>query len=293
MPSGTGLSHLAKNLPGQFFDVGIAEEHAVLFAAGLATRGIKPVCAIYSTFLQRAYDPIIHDICLQELPVVFTLDRAGLSPNDGPTHHGMFDIAFLRCVPGAVIMQPAHEDELVDMLWTGLEGRGPVFIRYPKGTGTGVDIKDRPQTLEIGKAAVLREGTEVWIWALGPWVSEAEALADRLEEEASISAGVVNARFAKPLDLELLSANAHSSRLIVTMEDHVVAGGFGSAVIEALEDQRTRAPVLRIGWPDRFIAHGSSVGDLRAANGLDAETVYQRVQERLQATKVPFTEKSW
>jgi 1-deoxy-D-xylulose-5-phosphate synthase len=293
MPSGTGLSHLARNLPAQFFDVGIAEEHAVLFAAGLASRGIKPVCAIYSTFLQRAYDPIIHDVCLQNLPVVFTLDRAGLSPNDGPTHHGLFDIAYLRCVPESVVMQPADEDELVDMLWTALQAGRPMFIRYPKGPGMGIDIKDRPEALEVGKAKVLREGDDVWFWALGPWVSESQVLADRLEARDSISAGVVNARFAKPLDLELLASHAASCRLIITMEDHTATGGFGSAVIEALQDLCIQTPVMRIGWPDKFIAHGSSVGELRRANGLDTETLYTRIRLRLQEANARIIGTSW
>ncbi|MFI5337519.1 MAG: 1-deoxy-D-xylulose-5-phosphate synthase, partial [Opitutales bacterium] len=200
MPSGTGLSHLAKELPHQFFDVGIAEEHAVLFAAGLATKGFRPVCAIYSTFLQRAYDMVIHDVCLQNLPVTFCMDRAGLSANDGPTHHGVFDIAYLRCVPNATIMQPKDEDELVDMLHTSLQLPGPGFIRYPRGAGTGVKIKAQPAALPLGQAEILREGSNIIIWALGPMVAEALRVADRLTAEEGLSVGVVNARFVKPLD---------------------------------------------------------------------------------------------
>jgi 1-deoxy-D-xylulose-5-phosphate synthase len=267
-------------LPRQFFDVGIAEEHAVLFAAGLATRGIKPVVAIYSTFLQRAVDPIIHDVCLQKLPVVFCMDRAGLSPNDGPTHHGLFDIAYLRCVPGAVVMQPMDEDELVDMLHTALAHNGPAFIRYPRGQGTGVAMKDAPALLEIGKAEVVRDGHDIMIWALGPWVADALALSDQLAAEDGLSVGVVNARWAKPIDRELLLTNAAAGSLIVTMEDHVLSGGFGSAVIETLHDAGVLAQIERIGWPDSFVEHGSGVEILRAANGLSPDAVAERVRER-------------
>ncbi|HUG09687.1 MAG TPA: 1-deoxy-D-xylulose-5-phosphate synthase [Opitutaceae bacterium] len=280
MPSGTGLNHLASALPRQFFDVGIAEEHAVLFAAGLATRGIKPVVAIYSTFLQRAVDPIIHDVCLQNLPVVFCMDRAGLSPNDGPTHHGLFDIAYLRCVPNAVVMQPKDEDELVDMLHTSIVHNGPAFIRYPRGQGTGVAIKEEPATMPIGKAELVRDGHDMMIWALGPWVADAVVLADRLATEDGLSVGVVNARWAKPIDRDMLLGHAAAVPLIVTMEDHVLSGGFGSAVIEALQDADMQVPVERIGWPDSFVEHGSSIDILRAAYGLSPDAIAERVRER-------------
>lgn len=280
MPSGTGLCHLAEALPKQFFDVGIAEEHAVLFAAGLATKGIRPVVGIYSTFLQRAYDQIIHDVCLQNLPVTFCMDRAGLSANDGPTHHGLFDISYLRCVPHAVVMQPKDEDELVDMLHTAITHQGPAFIRYPRGAGTGVKIKAQPARLPIGQAEVLREGSNIMIWALGPMITDALALADRLESEEGLSVGVVNARFAKPLDRTLLLSQAACMPLIVTMEDHVVTGGFGSAVLETLQEADCHTAVERIGWPDHFIEHGSSVGILRAAYGLSPDEMYQRILTR-------------
>jgi 1-deoxy-D-xylulose-5-phosphate synthase len=280
MPSGTSLSHLADEVPRQFFDVGIAEEHAVLFAAGLATRGLRPVCAIYSTFLQRAYDPIIHDVALQNLPVTFCLDRAGLSHNDGPTHHGLFDLAYLRCVPGAVVMQPKDEDELVDMLHTSLQHPGPAFVRYPRGPGAGVPIKDKPAALPIGHAEVVREGSNIVIWALGPMVREALKLASRLEAEERLSVGVVNARFVKPIDRTLLLSQAATVPLLVTMEDHVLAGGFGSAVLEALQDANCTAAVERIGWPDKFVEHGSTVDILRAAYGLAPEDIYRRVLDR-------------
>jgi 1-deoxy-D-xylulose-5-phosphate synthase len=280
MPSGTGLIHLAKEVPKQFFDVGIAEEHAVLFAAGLATKGFRPVCAIYSTFLQRAYDQVIHDVALQNLPVTFCMDRAGLSPADGPTHHGLFDISYLRCVPGVTLMQPKDEDELVDMLHTSLQLPGPGFIRYPRGAGTGAKIKAQPATLQIGQAEVLREGSNIMIWALGPMIADALALAERLAREEQLSVGVVNPRFIKPLDRTLLLSQAAVVPLIVTMEDHVVTGGFGSAVLEALQDAECPTAVERIGWPDKFVEHGSSNAILRSAYGLAPDDIHRRVLAR-------------
>ena len=280
MPSGTGLSHLADQCPKQFFDVGIAEEHAVLFAAGLATKGIKPVVAIYSTFLQRGYDPIVHDVALQNLPVTFCMDRAGLSPNDGPTHHGLFDLAYLRPVPNATIMQPKDEDELVDMMHTSLHLPGPGFIRYPRGAGVGVKIKDVPTLLPVGQAEVLKQGSNIMIWALGSMVQDALKLAARLEAEEHLSVGVVNARFVKPLDRTNLLSHAACIPLIVTMEDHVLSGGFGSAVLEALQDADCSAAVERIGWPDTFVEHGTSQEILRAAHGLSPEAIYRRVVNR-------------
>jgi 1-deoxy-D-xylulose-5-phosphate synthase len=290
MPSGTGLSQLAREVPAQFFDVGIAEEHAVLFAAGLATKGFRPVCAIYSTFLQRAYDMVIHDVCLQNLPVTFCMDRAGLSPNDGPTHHGLFDIAYLRCVPNAVVMQPKDEDELTDMLHTSLKLPSPTFIRYPRGAGTGVKIKDHPATVQVGQAEVLREGSNIMIWALGPMVEEAKKVADRIAKEEGISVGVVNARFIKPLDRHTLLSHAAVIPLIVTLEDHVVAGGFGSAVLEALQDADCLTPVERIGWPDKFVEHGSSVEILRAAYGLSTDDIVRRIKDRYRRLGTPPVE---
>ena len=280
MPSGTGLSKLAAEVPRQFFDVGIAEEHAVLFAAGMAAKGMRPVCAIYSTFLQRAYDQIIHDVALQNLPVTFCLDRAGLSPNDGPTHHGLFDLSYLRCVPNVTVMQPKDEDELVDMLYTGIELGSPAFIRYPRGPGTGVKVKDKPERLEIGHAEVLRDGSNIMLWAIGPMVRDAIALADRLRDEENLSVGVVNARFIRPLDRTLLLSQATVVPLIVTLEDNVLAGGFGSAVLEALQEAECPAAVERIGWPDRFVEHGSNVEILRAAHGLSPDDMHRRVLDR-------------
>lgn len=285
MPAGTGLSKLEQEAPGQFFDVGIAEEHAVLFAGGMATKGYHPVCAIYSTFLQRAFDPIVHDICLQNLPVTFAMDRAGLSPNDGPTHHGLFDLSYLRCVPNATIMQPRHEDELVDMLHTCLNTPSPTFIRYPRGAAAGVRIKETPQTLKIGQAEVLKEGRDISIWALGPMTEDALQVAARLEAEEGLSVAVVNARFVKPLDRELLLKHAKEVSLVVTMEDHVLPGGFGSAVLETLAEAGHNTSVERIGWPDAFIEHGSSVESLREAHGLSPDAIHGRIRKRIAVEK--------
>jgi len=241
---------------------------------------LRPVCAIYSTFLQRAYDQIIHDVALQNLPVTFCMDRAGLSPNDGPTHHGLFDISFLRCVPNITLMQPKDEDELVDMLHTSLGLGSPAFIRYPRGAATGVTIKDTPKTLAVGHAETVREGSNIIIWAIGPMVREAVALAERLGAEESLSVGVVNARFIRPLDRTLLLSQAAVVPLIVTIEDHVLSGGFGSAVLEALQEADCATAIERIGWPDKFVEHGSSIDVLRAAYGMSAEDMHRRVMDR-------------
>lgn len=286
MPSGTGMDHLRDNLPGQYYDVGIAEEHAVLFAAGMATRGMKPVVAIYSTFLQRAVDPLIHDIGLQDLPVIFGLDRAGLSPNDGPTHHGLFDLGFLRGIPNTIIAQPADEDQLVSLLHSAREWPHPTFIRYPRGTGTGVPIRETPEAITPGSARILREGRDLALWALGPWVQDALEIAEALERDHALRATVVDARFVKPLDRKLLAAQAGRCELIVTLEDHVANGGFGSAVVEALAEQPHPVRTLRIGWPDRFIDHGDSVASLRQANGLSREAILERILHRFRGQEI-------
>ncbi len=284
MPSGTGLSHLQEAAPDQFFDVGIAEEHAVLMAAGMATSGSKPVVAIYSTFLQRAFDPVIHDVCLQNLPVVFGMDRAGLSPNDGPTHHGVFDISYLRPVPNAVVMAPMDEHELEDMLRFCLQHDGPTFIRYPRGSCTGTE---RPpvngDALRLGKSKEMEKGETVRIWALGPMVAEARKVAAIVRESTGVDVGVVNARFAKPLDADRLKEDSAKARLFVTMEDHVISGGFGSAVLEYLSEARVKVPVERFGWPDKFIEHGNGNGDLREAYGLTVEAMAEKVIERIKS----------
>jgi 1-deoxy-D-xylulose-5-phosphate synthase len=282
MPSGTGINILEKELPEQTFDVGIAEEHAVLFAAGMATSGFHPVCAIYSTFLQRAIDPIIHDVALQKLPVLFCMDRAGLSPNDGATHHGLFDISYLRSVPYCVLMAPSNEDELADMIATGLNYDGPAFIRYPRGNAVGKAIKPKPEILPLGKAERLQPLGQIDIWAYGTMLADAEVLAESLRTEG-YTVGLVNARFAKPLDTAALLNSAENSELIVTLEDHVISGGFGSAVLEALQEANSNCPMHRLGWPDEFIEHGSSVSALRAQHGLDPKSLFQSVLKRAQA----------
>lgn len=282
MPSGTGLNILEQALPEQFIDVGIAEEHAVLAAAGMATSGFHPVCAIYSTFLQRAYDQLIHDVALQNLPVMFCMDRAGLSPNDGATHHGLFDLSYLRNIPGAVVMAPSNEDELADMMATGIAYQGPSFVRYPRGEGPGTPIKESPQALELGIAHRLHPEGEIEIWAIGSMVADAELLARQLNDQG-IQAGVINARFVKPLDTQRLLESAHCSSLIVTMEDNIISGGFGTAVMEALQANHCLHAVERIGWPDQFIEHGSSVAALRDTVGLNPQSILDRVLERYRA----------
>jgi 1-deoxy-D-xylulose-5-phosphate synthase len=289
MPSGTGINILEKELPEQTFDVGIAEEHAVLFAAGMATSGFHPVCAIYSTFLQRAIDPIIHDVALQKLPVLFCMDRAGLSPNDGATHHGLFDISYLRSVPHCILMAPSNEDELADMMATGLNYQGPAFVRYPRGNAVGKAIKPKPEILPLGKAERLQTLGQIDIWAYGTMLADAEVLAGSLRAEG-YTVGLVNARFAKPLDTDALLEAAQSCKLIVTLEDHVIQGGFGSAVLEALDEANANCPLLRLGWPDEFIEHGSSVAALRAQHGLDPKSLLHSVLKRAQAT-ISITQK--
>ncbi|MGA7158861.1 MAG: 1-deoxy-D-xylulose-5-phosphate synthase [Acidobacteriaceae bacterium] len=279
MPNGTALDLFRPHHPTRYFDVGIAEEHAVLFAAGMATKGYRPFCAIYSTFLQRAFDQVVHDVALQNLPVVFCMDRGGLSGDDGPTHHGLFDISYLRGVPNLVHMDPKDEDELQDMMQTALEYDGPSAIRYPRGTGPGATVKAQPRALEIGRAEVLKDGREIAIFALGNMVAEAERLAAMLEAEGH-SAAVINGRFAKPLDDECVVRYGSRCELLVTMEDHVLAGGFGSAVLECLNAHAIDVPVVRVGWPDAFIEHGK-VEALRAKYGLTAEAAMERVRPQL------------
>ncbi len=275
MPNGTGLDLFRPHHPKRYFDVGIAEEHAVIFAAGMATRGLRPFCAIYSTFLQRAFDPIVHDVALQKLPVVFCMDRAGLSGDDGPTHHGLFDISYLRGVPEMVLMAPKDEDELADMMTTALQINGPSAIRYPRGAVACVNCKTEPQVLPIGKAEVLADGTDVAILGLGPMITMARELAVQLESQG-FSSAVINPRFIKPIDREMLAQYSRRVAAFVTFEDHVKMGGFGSAVIDALQEIGSAVPVVRIGWPDQFIEHGK-VEALRAKYGLSAEAAQARV----------------
>jgi 1-deoxy-D-xylulose-5-phosphate synthase len=279
MPSGTGLDLFRPHHPKRYFDVGIAEEHAVVFAAGMATRSFRPVCAIYSTFLQRAFDCIVHDVALQKLPVLFCMDRAGLSGDDGPTHHGLFDIAYLRGVPEMVLMAPKDEDELADMMATALQLPGPSAIRYPRGVGPGAARKPKPEIIPVGKAEVIKDGSDVAILGLGPMTTLAAELAARLDRDG-YSAAVINPRFIKPLDREMLAGYASRVAAFVTFEDHVKMGGFGSAVIEALDELGSAVPVVRIGWPDHFIEHGK-VDDLRAKYCLTVDAAYAQVSPLL------------
>jgi 1-deoxy-D-xylulose-5-phosphate synthase len=282
MPSGTSLNLLQKAMPDRYYDVGIAEEHAVLFACGMATMGFRPVCAIYSTFLQRAFDCIVHDTALQDLPVIFCMDRSGLSAQDGPTHHGLFDIAYLRCVPGIIAMAPKDEDELVDMMFTATHQRHPTFIRYPRGPAEGVPVKDYPKLIEIGKAEVLQSfaqngGRKIAFFPLGNMHSLARQAAEQLVSEG-FDVAIINPRFTKPLDAATTEFFGRAADLVVTLEDHVITSGYGSSVLELFSDKRITTPVLRIGWPDQFIEHASSVEDLREKYGLTATQTVEKAR---------------
>jgi 1-deoxy-D-xylulose-5-phosphate synthase len=285
MPTGTGLVGFAKRHPDRFFDVGIAEEHAAIFAGGLAARGMKPFLAIYSTFMQRAYDMIIHDLALQNLNVALCMDRAGLSGDDGPTHHGLFDIGFLRSVPGLIHMQPKDEDEFVDMLWTMANyDEGPIAIRYPRGAGTGAVPKKKPQLLEIGKSEVLRHGSRAAIIALGNMCEPALEAAASLEK-MGVSTAVINARWIKPLDTATIEFFARGCEVVCTMEDHVLHNGFGCAVIEHLSEQKITTPVVRVGWPDQFVEHGT-VPALRAKHGITPAAAVEKILSALPAARI-------
>src|SRR4051812_11511132 len=276
MPRGTGLGFFKAKHPSRYFDVGIAEEHAALFACGLATQGLKPFLTIYSTFMQRAYDMIIHDIALQNLNVALCMDRAGLRGDDGPTHHGLFDIGYLRHIPNFIHMQPKDEDEFVDMLWTMANyNSGPIAIRYPRGAGTGAKPKDSPKLLEIGKAEVVQHGRQVAIFGLGNMFELAEQAAKKLEERG-ISVALINPRWIKPLDTGTLEFFARSAEVIATIQDHVLHNGFGCAVMEHLYSQGIHTPVVRIGWPDQFVEHGS-IPVLRSKHGLTADALVEKV----------------
>ncbi|HEV2107195.1 MAG TPA: 1-deoxy-D-xylulose-5-phosphate synthase, partial [Thermomicrobiales bacterium] len=280
MPTGTSLSKFAEVHPDRFYDVGIAEQHAVTFAAGLATGGAKPVAAIYSTFLQRAYDQIVHDVCLQRLPVVFALDRAGFAGDDGRTHHGIYDLTYLRALPGMTIMAPKDENELRHMLATAFAHQaGPVAIRYPRGAGVGVATDEPLHSLPIGRAETLREGADVAIFAIGAMVLPAERAAEQLAREG-IEASVINARFVKPLDERLVLEFADRCGAIVTVEENTVRGGFGSGVLEVLAANDRVIPVRTLGIPDRIFEQASQ-GRLREMAGLSAEGIATATRQLL------------
>ena len=276
MPNGTALDLFRPHHPRRYFDVGIAEEHAVIFAAGMATKGYKPFCAIYSTFLQRAFDQIVHDVALQNLGVVFCMDRGGLSGDDGPTHHGLFDISYLRSVPNLIHMVASSEDQLADMMYTAMLHNGPAAIRYPRGTGPASTVKPQPVALQIGTAEVLEDGADVAIFALGALLGEGWRLQEMLEAQG-LSVAVIDPRFAKPIDHACVARYGARCGLIVTLEDHVLAGGFGSAVLETLNELGLNVPVVRVGWPDAFIEHGKQ-DDLRRKYGVSAEGAMTRAE---------------
>ena len=277
MPGGTGMDILQKEVPENYFDVGIAEEHAVTFAAGLATQKVIPVVAIYSTFLQRAFDHIIHDVALQHLHVVFVLDRAGLVGADGPTHHGAFDLTYLRLIPGIVIMAPKDESELRDMLFTAVEHKsGPVAIRYPRGSALGVPLKEKFDLIEIGKSEIIKEGEDVALLAIGSMVDYSIKGAELLAGQG-INCEVVNMRFAKPLDTERLDEVSKKFTKIVTLEESTMVGGFGSGVLEYFSEKKYKNDVLRIGLPDHFVDHGTQA-ELHKLLGIDPEGIAGKVK---------------
>jgi len=282
MNSGTGLDILQRELPDRYYDVGIAEQHAVLFAAGLALQGAKPVTAIYSTFLQRGFDQIVHDVCLQELDVVFAMDRAGLVGDDGPTHHGVFDISYLRCLPHMTLMAPRDEAQLVHMLHTAIAHPGPVGLRYPRGEGEGVALPTSPQAIEIGRGELLRDGERVALLGYGYGVPVALGAADEIAAAHGVHATVADARFAKPLDAELVERLAADHDVLVTVEENVLAGGFGAGVLEHLADRDLLGDVrvLRIGLPDRYVTHGKPAL-LRDEVGLTSSAVAAKVAAAL------------
>ena len=276
MPGGTKLEIFKEELPARYYDVGIAEEHAALFACGLATEGFRPFLAVYSTFLQRAYDMIIHDMALQGLPVRLCMDRGGLSGDDGPTHHGLFDIGYLRHIPGIIHMQPKDEDEFVDMLHTmALYDAGPSAIRYPRGTIKGTPIKATPALLEIGKAEVLADGTDVALIGLGTLFEMAERTKLLLEEKG-LSVALINPRFIKPLDGQVFEDYARKCKVLCTFEDHVLLNGFGASIIDHLHTAGIHTPVERIGWPDAFIEHGKPE-ILRGIHGITPEAAFEKI----------------
>lgn len=286
MPEGTGLADFAERFPDRFFDVGIAEQHGVTFAAGMAVEGYKPVVAIYSTFLQRAYDQIIHDVCIENLPVTFAIDRGGIVGEDGPTHHGQFDLSYMRNLPNMVVMAPKDENELRRMMVTAIEHSGPVAIRYPRGVALGVTVEPTPEPLPIGQAEVLGHGDDLLIIAIGNMVHFAQEAQQRLKADG-INVTVINGRFVKPLDEKTITELAQEIPRILTVEENAIQGGFGSAVLEMLSDQlEMPLQIKRMGIPDRFIEHGSA-GTLRSKYGLTTDGIIENVKAMLPQAKAP------
>lgn len=280
MPNGTGLIEFQQIVPERYYDVGIAEEHAALFACGQAVQGLKPFLTIYSTFFQRAYDMAVHDIGIQNLPVRLCMDRAGLSGDDGPTHHGLFDIGYMRHIPNWVFMQAKDEDEFADMLWTMAHyDGGPSAIRYPRGAGTGAKLKDKPELLEIGRSEVVADGTDIALFGLGNMFEMAEQTKSQLEA-MGYSVALINPRWIKPLDTACIEKYARQCGSILTFEDHVLHNGFGAAIIEHLNDAGIKTSVERIGWPDEFVEHGR-VDILRKKHGLTVEDALKKAAKHL------------
>jgi 1-deoxy-D-xylulose-5-phosphate synthase len=285
MQSGTGLEEFSRQFPDRFYDIGIAEQHAVTFAAGLALEGMKPVVAIYSTFLQRAYDQILQDVCLQNLPVVFALDRGGIVGEDGPTHHGLFDFSYLRHIPNLVIMVPKDEDEFQHMIKTAIECPMPVAFRYPRGKGIGVKREITLKSIEIGKGEVLREGVDILILAIGSTVYPSLRAAERLED-IGIHTAVINSRFLKPLDGDLICDWAKRSGRVLTVEENVLRGGFGSAVLELLQERSLFSiQVKRLGIPDLFVEHGPQTL-LRAKYGIDENGIFNEAKKMVEERRL-------
>ena len=282
MPNGTGLTGFQAQVPERYYDVGIAEEHAALFACGQAVQGLKPFLTIYSTFFQRAYDMAVHDIGIQNLPVRLCMDSAGLSGDAGPTHHGLFDIGYMRHIPNWVFMQPKDEDEFIDMLWTMANyDEGPIAIRYPRGAGVGAEVKESPELLEIGKAEVIEDGTDIALFGLGHLFELAEATKTELEK-MGFSVALINPRWIKPLDTACIEKFARQCPVVMSFEDHVLHNGFGAAIIEHLNDAGIETPVERIGWPDEFVEHGK-VEILRAKHGITLENALEKALKHLPA----------
>jgi 1-deoxy-D-xylulose-5-phosphate synthase len=279
MREGSGLVEFEQRFPERYFDVSIAEQHAVTLAAGMACEGVHPVVAIYSTFLQRAYDQLIHDVAVQNLPVLFAIDRAGLVGSDGPTHAGSFDLSFMRCIPNMLIMAPSDENECRQMLYTGFRHQGPAAVRYPRGSGPGKPVEKVMQELAIGKAEIVKRGKDIVILAFGSSLQPCNEIASR------VGASLVNMRFVKPLDADVIKEMAHSHKLVVTVEENAVMGGAGSGVNELLAATGGGFNILNIGIPDNFIEHGSRQ-DCLAMAGLDTDGIFEQITRRLEATGI-------
>jgi 1-deoxy-D-xylulose-5-phosphate synthase len=279
MTSGTGLDRFEKEFPNRFFDVGIAEQHAITFAAGMATEGLKPVAAIYSTFLQRSYDQVLLDVCMQNLPVVFMLDRSGIVGEDGPTHHGLFDISYLRPMPNLVFMAPKDENELKHMIYAALSLSQPVAIRYPRGKGLGVPLDQEVKEIPVGKAEIIKQGDDAAIFAIGSTVYPAIEASEMLEKEG-INCSVINSRFIKPIDKDCVLKFADKTKHIITVEENVIQGGFGSAILEEIQDHSKDLNIINLGIPDTFVEHGPQ-NVLRAKYQIDAQGIYNTVKKML------------